>query len=274
MRRPRLDWQPISVWLLAQVLALPYSPSLRWAFYRIMDRFGLGKSDWHRFKCASSRWRKNELDGWAPDTLMDSVRSAQYRGFGQVTEMEWRKRMIESSPLSMIYNDLDFYVEVWFESKAMSGRFEYYLAKPFRITMRPFRGDYTIPMKWETAKHIDRMCEAGKKVYILYFGDADAKGEIIPTSALKDIRKWCKNDFEFIIGGLTAKQATDLKLPENFERPGQWQWDALTDKAAGKIIMDTIKSNVNTKALASAVKKAEAREKRWRASASKALEVS
>lgn len=274
MKRPNLDWQPISVWLLAQVLALPYSPSLRWAFYRIMDRFGLGKSDWNRFKGASSRWRKNELDGWAPDTLVDSVRSAQYRGFGQVTEIEWRKRMIESSPLSMIYNDLDFYVEAWFESEAMSGQFEYYLAKPFRVTMRPFRGDYTIPMKWETAKHIDRMCEAGKKVYILYFGDADAKGELIPTSALKDIRKWCKNDFEFIIGGLTAKQAMALKLPENFERPGQWQWDALTDEAAGKIIMDTLKKNVDTRALAVAVKKAEAREKRWRASASKALGVS
>lgn len=273
MKRPSIDWQPISVWLLKEVKALPYSPSLRWAFYRTMDKFDLGKNDWVRFKDACSRWRKRRSNGWAPDTLTDSVRSVQYRGFGQVLEQEWRKAMIENSPLSMIYNDVEFYVEAWFESEAMSGQFEYYLAKPFRITMRPFRGDYTIPMKWDTAKHIDRMCKAGKKVIILYFGDADAKGEIIPGSALKDIRAWCENDFEFVIGGLTAKQAMDLKLPENFERPGQWQWDALKDKAAKKIIMDTLKKNVNTRALAAAVKKAEAREKRWRSDASKALGV-
>jgi hypothetical protein len=272
-RRPNIDWPPISLWLLSQIKALPYSPSLRWAFYRILDNFGLAKNDWDRFKAVSSRWRKTGADGWAPDTLTDSIRSAVYGGFGPVAERSWRKAMIDGSPQSTVYNDLDFYVEVWFESEAMAGQFEYYLGKPYRITMRPFRGDYTIPMKWETAKHIDNMCEIEKKVIILYFGDADEKGKIIPESALKDIREWCENDFEFVFGGLSVEQAVDLKLPENFERPGQWQWDALPDKAAGKIIMDTLKASVDVAALKNAVKKAEAREKKWRTTAWKLLEV-
>ncbi len=34
------------------------------------------------------------------------------------------------------------------------------------------------------------MAKSGKSITILYFGDCDAKGKVIPFSALKDVKRW------------------------------------------------------------------------------------
>jgi len=125
-------------------------------------------------------------------------------------------------------------VELWFEANAMRGQFEHYTE---HIMLRPFGGDPSIPFKWNIAAHLTRMAERfSKPIVILYFGDLDPKGMIIPESAVRDIREWCTDDFEFIRCGLNPGHETEFSLIENPERPGTYQWEALDDGSAHELI--------------------------------------
>jgi hypothetical protein len=272
-KKSNRDWNPIKAWLLDQITGVGYSPSLRWCFYRCMSFYSLRKKDWAGFKKATARWRKNFETGWKPDTITDSVRDVFFDGFGAISEKRYREMLVADLPNAGVWARLPFYVEIWFESDAMAQQFLKYVGKPYRITLRPFRGDYTIPMKWATAKHLEGIAEAGKKIMILYFGDADQKGEEIPLNALKDIRVWCDGDFEFVNCGLTVEQAKSLKLPENFERPGQWQWDALADAQARKIIEDSLAKHVDLDTLNEAIEKSDKDTKKWAARIKKDMGV-
>ncbi|MDZ4241726.1 MAG: hypothetical protein U1D99_02775, partial [Candidatus Omnitrophota bacterium] len=79
----------------------------------------------------------------------------------------------------------NYYVELWFEAKAMRAQFEHYTDY---ITLRPFGGDPSIHFKWQIAGELAEADESYMKpIVILYFGDMDPKGFQIPISAVKDI---------------------------------------------------------------------------------------
>lgn len=211
--------------------SVPYIPSTRWAFYQIVQRGKIAKKDVHNFDHWLSRARKSFWNGWAPDTLSDSIRHAIIRGLPHP--------MIPAQPDRI--KDQKYYVELWFEARAMENQFWYY-TKEYYVTMVPFGGDASIAYKWEIAKRLEgRHEQYHKPIVILYFGDCDKKGFMIPESALNDIRDWCIVDFEFIRCGLTLEQAKKYRLPENPERLGQYQWEALSDEQAGELILSNLK---------------------------------
>jgi hypothetical protein len=132
----------------------------------------------------------------------------------------------------------DYYVELWFEAKAMRGQFEYYTN---HITLRPFGGDASIYFKWKIAEELTEAAEKyNKPIVILYFGDLDPKGMQIPESAVKDIREWASVDFEFIRCGLNPGDEIRFNIPENPDKPGTYQWEALSDEAAQSLILKWI----------------------------------
>ncbi|MBE3095265.1 MAG: hypothetical protein IMZ52_09565, partial [Actinobacteria bacterium] len=45
---------------------------------------------------------------------------------------------------------------------------------------------------------------------------------------------------ELIYGGLSVEQAEEMEVPVNFEKPGSYQWEALTDKNAKDIIIPLV----------------------------------
>lgn len=113
-------------------------------------------------------------------------------------------------------------------------------------TMRPFGGDYTIPMKWRTAADLERLDKQyNKPITILYFGDFDDKGLEIPYNAIRDVYKWCDIDFDFEVCGITLDQVKKYNVPENFEKPGDYQWVGLNDAQAGEIITAAVKKYIN-----------------------------
>jgi len=118
----------------------------------------------------------------------------------------------------------------------MRGQFEYYTD---HIPLRPFGGDASIPFKWKIAKHLE-LVEKGKPIIILYFGDLDPKGMIIPNSAKADIRRWCGRYFKFIRCGLNPGHEVEFSLLENPEKPGTYQWEALDDDAAQELIFRSL----------------------------------
>jgi hypothetical protein len=220
-----------------------------------MGKFGLGKADWVGFKSALSKARKLSLDGWRPDTLSDETREVRNSWFGMGTGVNSydgfeqgatsNVRFAFSSVFSISVQwiqDVSFYAEVWYEAKAMSGQFRKYV--PYEITLRPFGGDYSIPKKWEAAQTLrERAMQLkgyGKvpKITVLYFGDLDKKGLSIAKSALKDIEKWAMVDIDFHRIGLTKGQVDDFHIPDNPERPGEYQWEALDDEQARTVIKD------------------------------------
>jgi len=255
-------WREELTWLIDIVKALPYKPSLRWCDYRVMDKFGIGKMEFKTFEKSVSKARKNFWNGWHPNTLKDSARLVYYRGYGSETFEEMLEVIVNREWNAFLWSKLPFYVEVWFEAEAMEGQFRYYL-EPLRITSRPFRGDYTIPMKWRASQELVEMMNAGKEIQIFYFGDCDKKGESIPQDALKDIFAWGRK-FEPIYGGLNLDQARKYALPPNPERPNQWQWEALKDEQAREIILEILHSHINMRELEDALNQVKTIEQDWK----------
>lgn len=227
--------------MLARALELvgsvPYQVSLRWLFYRVLQEgFYSSKDDYkNKFEPAISAARRAFYMGWRPDTLADETREAIVRG-GRFSSVEdWLDTVARG-----VFCDLDrwtyqnTYVELWYEARAMSQQFEHYTD---HITLRPLGGQPSIPYKWQAAKDIERLAAAyNMPVVILYFGDLDSAGETIAQVVERDVREWCAAEFKFVHCGLNAQQVKLYGVPENPEKPGEYQWEALTDDAARSII--------------------------------------
>jgi len=128
---------------------------------------------------------------------------------------------------------------VAFEADAMRPQFEWFAPPTFSLW--PFGGDPSIEYKWRLARFIDDAGKRyGKPTTIFYFGDLDVKGIQIAEHAFNDVWLWCSEEFQIIRGGLNLGDEKRYNIPENFERPGQYQWVALTHEAAGDIIARTL----------------------------------
>jgi len=228
--KPRIESQKMLDYAMAKIKSVPYKVSSRWVFYRLVQAGFLSKSSMAKFDYLLSRARKEFYGDWRPDTLTDSIRQADYKGELHIGYSVKLDSMEEQ----------DFCVQLWFEAEAMHEQFEYH-TQNYRVSLVPFRGDCSIPLKWEIAKKLDAIfAEYKKPIKILYFGDCDEKGLQILDAALRDIRAWCKIGFDVERVGLTEDQAKEFGLPENPEKPGNYQWEALPDESAEKLIVDAL----------------------------------
>ena len=220
------------------IKSVPYQVSARWVFYRLLQEgFYSAKSDYKNKWCkASSNARHAFYKGWRPDTLADETREAITRGRGYRNVESWLEDVSDfgvSCSLDRWYGQ-ENYIELWYEARAMTDQFRHYTE---HITLRPMGGQPSIPYKWATAKDLERAAERYEApIVILYFGDLDPAGETISEVVERDVRKWCKADFDFIHCGLLSEHIDLYNVPENPEKPGQYQWEALDDQAAKEII--------------------------------------
>lgn len=128
---------------------------------------------------------------------------------------------------------------VCFEAMAMLHQFAKYM--PPAVSLWPFGGDPSLEYKWRLAEHIDRaQGRYGKPITVLYFGDLDPKGVQIPRSALADVYAWAKTDFDSRRVALNPGQEIRFNIPENPSKPGEYQWEALTDEAARTLIEEAL----------------------------------
>ncbi|MBA7635057.1 hypothetical protein ES703_42657 [subsurface metagenome] len=233
------------------IRSVPYRVTARWLFYRLLqDGIYHGKGDYHsQFLPLTAKARKRFYGNWRPDTLADDTRELIPGGDGFDDPGEWLEALKDQLefPKSKWLNQ-DYYVEIWFEAAAMASQFRYYTEE---LPLFAFHGDVSIPGKWDTAKRLESSSKRyGLPVVVIYFGDDDEKGWLIPKSALADIRDWCRVDFEFIRGGLNDGDGLRLGIPENPEKPGTYQWEALSDNQAGDIITGLVDSYYDKEALA------------------------
>lgn len=229
---------------------VPYKVSARWIFYKLYDfdhLFNVPKKQAYKnlFLPLFSKARKRFYGNWRPDSLVDDSREELLHGFGYTDEKEWLEIGIgERECLLDKWQEAENYVEIWFEAFAMKGQFEYFAPD---VSLVPFKGDASIEYKWRTAKRLEQMAERykGKPIKILYFGDADKKGEEIPQNALRDIKAWCSVPFDFILCGLTREQAQEFGLGESIDQPGSYQWESLSHEQAKGLIVPNVEKIVS-----------------------------
>ncbi len=225
---------------------VPYKVTLRWLFYRLLqDGYYGKKTDYNgKFMALFSAARHNFYGSWKPDTLIDDRRTSVERGDGFNTSEDWLDRIPEALACNLhMWKGQEYYVELWFEAGAMRSQFEHYT---WNITLRPFYGDASIPYKYEIAKALEYADAIyAKAIKVIYFGDLDPKGETIPKSALTDIRLWCDVEFDFIRAGLNIGDEVKYNIPENPDKTGTYQWEAVEDNAAREIIESAVAQYVD-----------------------------
>lgn len=235
---------------LELVNSVPYAVSLRWLFYRVLQEgFYSSKDDYNnKFAPAVSAARHAFYNGWRPDTLADETREAIVRGDGYKSVEAWLGAVATGLYCHLDkWNYQDTYVELWYEARAMSQQFEHYTS---HMTLRPLGGQPSIPYKWQAAKDIEHAFARYRlPVVILYFGDLDSAGDNIAQVVERDVRGWCSVDFSFVHCGLNAEQVNFYGVPENPEKPGEYQWEALTDDAARAIITNHTERYLRTEGL-------------------------
>lgn len=240
---------------LDHVNSVPYKVSLRWVFYRLLQE-GLYKSkaDYTNFVKLVSKWRHEQTGGWYPDTLADETRESILQGVEEMTHVRYIPEDIIRN-LNIWTRDSHFkyqheYVEIWFEARAMLGQFKEYAKN---LVLCPFVGYAGIDFKHRIAKRLGDMDARFKlPITILYFGDCDKAGRMIAESSVngpKGLKKWCNVPFNLVWCGLTLKQAKKYRLPENIEKPGEYQWEALNDAQAKEIIEQSIDKHIDQEAI-------------------------
>jgi len=238
--RPQKRVADILDWALQKVKSVPYEVSLRWLFYQVLQGKGLTKDSYKKFVSWTAIARKRFWNGWNPTTLVDDSREILYNGSGYATPRDWVESFKEYNCILDKRSDQDSITVIMFEAHAMRAQFEHYGA-PFFVTLIPFKGDASINLKWKIAKWLEQISETYRKpINTLYFGDLDPKGLEIPENAMRDIRSWCRVPFRYERIGLTQEQVDRWHMPDNPERPGQYQWEALSDAAAKELIEGTL----------------------------------
>jgi len=221
----------------AHVQSVAYAVGLRWLFYRLLqDGLYTGKGDYHnKMVPLFSDARKAFHGPWRPNTLADETREMEIGGGGYDGADDWYEVLAERLGVSFDkWATQSYYLTIMYEAKAMSGQFRQYAPG---ISLVPFGGDPSVDYKWRVAQHLSAKAEKyDTPVKVFYFGDRDEKGEMIDQSALEDIQDWCDVPFEFERVGLTLAQARRMGVPENPDKPGEYQWEALTDAQAESLI--------------------------------------
>lgn len=221
---------------MMHIKSVDYPVSLRWVFYRLLQE-GIykGKEGYGQFKSLTAMARKRFYNEWNPETLKDDTRNINWLGVGAFDKNSW---ITDLECHLDKFQTQDYFIIICFEARAMSPQFYHHTEN---IPLVPFGGDPSIPYKFSIAQGIEWASKHyNKPVIVLYFGDADKKGELIKSSAFKDIASWCEVDFELIHCGLTLSQAKAFNLPENPDKPGQYQWESLSDIQAKEIIYKNI----------------------------------
>lgn len=227
------------------VQSVPYQVTARWLFYGLLQEGVYQDKDSYKSKFLPliAKARKNFYKLWRPDTLADDTRDPIIRGDGFFDEKQWLTAVGKVKCSLDKWQYQPNYVECWFEAKAMRGQFEHFTQ---HVTLRAFGGDPSIPCKWQIAKELEEAWELyNKPIVIVYFGDLDPKGLSIPESALADIQAWCSVDFTFIRAGLNPGDEVGYGIMENPEKPGTYQWEALSHDTAGQIINESIEPFVD-----------------------------
>ncbi len=223
----------------AHIQSVPnYKVSTRWLFYRLYDAgFYQRKEDYAKWKDLCSRARRRRYQDWQPNSIVNDTRHFIQGGHGADSVQEAINGLGDLIVLNK-WRVQDTYVMLWYEARAMTQQFRYYTR---HMDLMPMGGWASVEYRERIADHIETCAKVyGLPIVVLYFGDLDKAGLKIAQGTADKIAAVCSVPFKFIRCGLTMEQVQKYGVTENFEHPGNYQWESLTDAAAREIITDAI----------------------------------
>ena len=247
---------------MEHIQSVDYQVSGRWVFYRLLQEGHLkSKDSYGTFNSMISKARKHWHGDWRPWTLADETRNmdlAETSGeppepdvqelidqgkVEAVNEIYELRAKLENYRFNSSYsidpNYLqEYFIVIMFEARAMHNQFKKYTRG---LTLCPFGGQPSIPYKWDIARFIrEQVVKYRKPAVVLYFGDLDDAGIQIFKTGETDITSWAQVPVTFIRCGLTVEQVQRYKVPENYQKPDTYQWEALEDSQAREIIQTSL----------------------------------
>lgn len=268
--RPHAKSREVLDTAMRHIKSVNYRVSVRWVFYRLLqDGIYSSKDDYNKLIHCTREARKNFWREWRPWTLADESRGMA-RGLinlgedhpdqdvGHLIErgimegkgdIAYHKDQAENYEFSL---DLcidprhyqDYVFVIMYEAKAMTEQFLEFT--PNDIPLVPSGGYTSVEYKWRIAERLREWCGHYEKPgLVLYFGDHDKDGHQIFEAARDDILQWCGEPVEFVRCGITLEQARHYQVPENLDKPGCFQWEALTDDQAEEILQSSLENYYN-----------------------------
>lgn len=253
------------------VQGVPYPVTLRWLFYNLFQEgyFSGQKPSakakvkalaYGNFSKLLSRLKHSPIEfqeKW-PFELADDRRDPLHFTAWHRTAQEWLDSEIKHASClidKMITQDR--YVMIAFEAEAMQSQFIHY-TQDYGVSLWPFSGMASIPYKKAMAKHITLIRKYfNLPVVLLYFGDLDPAGRQIPETSFRHVRKWAGVNFEAYRAGLNEEHVKKYHVQDDPDRPGKYQWEAVSDKAAAEIITGALDAILHLDAIREIVRQEE-----------------
>ena len=213
---------------MTYVRSVPYEVTARWVFYRMLqDGFFRDKSEYRRWLRMEAKARKNFWEDWRPWSIADDTRQPVLRGDGFADGPSWLRAVGRMRADLDHWEDQEDYVELWFEAMAMRGQFEFHAHRS--ITLLPFGGDVSVRPMWNAAERLVRRFreDQERRIVVLYAGDLDPKGMVIPFSARDTILSFVPKIMarELFVGDDRYSWRTETEREEL-----EWWVDAFLDK--------------------------------------------
>ncbi len=209
----------------------------------------------------TAKARKMFYKEWRPWTLTDESRAIYHPPGYMLDRGGWLNEVREMGCFLDRQRYQKKHVIIAYEARAMHQQFLKYTA-PFGVPLVPLGGDPSVPYKWKILQHIVKAAEHWKvPSVILYFGDYDPKGEQIPNTVKDDITMWFQRQglenvekaFTWERVGLNKGDGERYGIPVRPDKPTQYQWEALSDEQARKLIEMSISNHTDTELLLRAI---------------------
>ena len=195
--------------LIFALLFNDHPQSVRHVFYRVVSSYesGVDKTengyDLIQRRCALLRRRGAIPYGWISD--------ATRRGFHVHTFEHGGDLIAAFAGLYRVnvWESADTYVEVWTESRSMSGVIQDD-CKKLGVSLYPAGGFTSLTLAHEAAEGIEAEAN-GRPVRIIYIGDFDPAGVLIDVDIISKLRGHLPDlDIQEVRIAVTAEQAKDL----------------------------------------------------------------
>jgi hypothetical protein len=191
-------------------------PTLRAMFYTLVDLGVIPKTAYHALSDHTSRWREN---GKLPiDCFADRTRGIiqdfddEYLEVGEYIDigLDYLRNTQNDYAIPRWYKQPK-HVEIWLEKDAPVGSFRS-MVKDRHVRIAPNRGHSSVAFFNSNVDRLKEMHAQGKKIIILYFGDLDPSGEVMPKVYKRKLIEYGLYDVDFILVAVTEVQMKRFKL--------------------------------------------------------------
>lgn len=194
-------------------------PTLRAMFYTLVDLGVIPKTAYHALSDHTSRWRENGT--LSIDCFEDRTRRViqdfddEYLTVEQYIDIGFDYlRNAQHDYAIPRWHKQPKYVELWLEKDAPVPSFRS-MVKDRHVRIVPNRGHSSVAFFNSNVDRLKEKHSQDKKIIILYFGDKDPSGEVMPKVYKRKLIEYGLYNVDFVPLAVTTEQVNRFKLLHN-----------------------------------------------------------